>query len=365
MGIPASFAPLDHLLEEFCDLGVPGIDCAVYHHGRCVYRRQVGFRDLEQQIPMDGSELLFLYSCSKPITCTAALQLVEAGLLDLDAPLWEYMPEFRHMTVRQAEHIMPAEGPILVRHLMSMSAGFTYRMDLPCYPSFHKETQGRCPTTQLGKFLSREPLAFHPGSRWEYSVCHDVLAALVETVSAQRFSDYVDVHIFRPLEMTRSTFRLSAPDPEQIATQYTWKGTPVPCEKALQLYALGTEYESGGAGCVSCVDDMMRFAEALRTGGTILKPETIRLLAGDQTTHLDRHIFDSWGLTDYGYGLGVRCPRAGGSATDFGWDGAAGSLLAIDQANELTFFYAQHMLGTPAHINRLRLVPLIRDIVRQ
>lgn len=365
MGISVSFVSLDRLLEEFHSRGVPGIDCAVYHHGHCVYRRQVGWRDVERQCPMDGSELLFLYSCSKPITCVAALQLVEHGVLELDAPLWKYMPEFRDMTVQEEDCIVPAKGPILVRHLMSMSAGFTYRLDLSCYPSFQKETHGRCPTAQLARFLSQEPLAFQPGSRWEYSVCHDVLAALVEQVSGQRFSDYVDTHIFQPLGMTRSTFCLSAPDPEQIASQYTWKGEAVPCEKSLQFFAFGTEYESGGAGCISCVDDMMLFAEALRTGGFILKPETIRLLATDQTTQLDRRVFDSWGLTDYGYGLGVRCPRAGGNATDFGWDGAAGSFLAIDQENELTFFYAQHMLGTPTEIDRFRLVPLIRDICRQ
>jgi CubicO group peptidase (beta-lactamase class C family) len=193
-------------------------------------------------------------------------------------------------------------------------------------------------------------------------MCHDVLAALVEKVSGQRFSDYVRDHIFVPLGMHRSSFRHDISHPELLAEQYEYRqGVRVNCGKFLQLCNFGPEYESGGAGCVSCTDDYIRFTEALRLGHRILKPETVDLLASDQTTNLDRHVYDDWGMTHYGYGMGVRCPREGYSTTDFGWDGVAGSLMAVDKKNEISIFYAQHVLGSPVHNDRLAMLPIIQE----
>lgn len=360
------FAPLDQLLEQFHQRGIPGIDCIVYHRGKCVYRRYLGWRDEENKIPMDGNEQFFLYSTSKPITCAAGLQLVERGLLDLDAPLYRYMPEFEHMQVREGDSLVPARTPILVRHLFSMSAGFTYQLDLPYLQEFEKQTGGLCPTAKLGQFISKEPLIFHPGTGWEYSMCHDVLAALIEKVSGQRFSDYVRDHIFIPLGMQRSSFHHDIPFPELMAEQYQYcQGVRVNCGKFLQLCDFGPEYECGGAGCVSCTEDYIRFVEALRLGQVILKPESVDLMATDQTTNLDRHVLDEWGMVQWGYGLGVRCPREGFTTTDFGWDGAAGALMAVDRVNEISVFYAQHVLGSPIYNDRNKILLIVQEICAQ
>lgn len=360
------FAPLDQLLEEFHRCGIPGLDCIVYHRGKCVYRRYIGWRDEENKIPMDGTEQFFLYSASKPITCAAGLQLVEQGLLDLDSPLFHYMPEFAKMKVREGTELVPARNPILVRHLFSMSAGFTYQLDLPYVQRFRERTGGLCPTGRLGSFLAEEPLIFHPGTGWEYSMCHDVLAALIEKVSGQRFSDYVKEHIFRPLGMDCSSFHREYPHPERMAEQYEYRqNVRCNCGKFLQMCDFGAEYESGGAGCVSSTGDYIRFAEALRLGHGILKPESVDLLASDQTTRLDRHVFDDWGMQRYGYGMGVRCPREGYDTTDFGWDGVAGALMAVDRKYEYSMFYAQHVIGFSDRVDRFRLLPVIREACAQ
>ena len=74
------FEKLTSVLEDFIDQGVPGCDCVVYHKGKCVYRKFLGYSDKENKIEMNGKEVYNLYSCSKVITCTAALMLYERGI---------------------------------------------------------------------------------------------------------------------------------------------------------------------------------------------------------------------------------------------------------------------------------------------
>ena len=74
------FEELTKKLDSFLDLGTPGYDCAVYHKGKCIYRHYEGYSDVENHTPMNGKEKYYIYSCSKVITCTAALQLLEKEL---------------------------------------------------------------------------------------------------------------------------------------------------------------------------------------------------------------------------------------------------------------------------------------------
>lgn len=91
--------------DSFLDLGLPGFDLAVYKDGNCILRHMNGYRDYENKVKMNGKERYNIYSCSKPITCTAALQLWEKGLFSLEDKLSDYMPEFGEMTVKTANGI--------------------------------------------------------------------------------------------------------------------------------------------------------------------------------------------------------------------------------------------------------------------
>ena len=73
------FSRLTEFLDSFIEAGIPGYDCIVYHKGECVYRHFNGYSDIVNKIPMNGEERYNIYSCSKPITCVAALQLYEKG----------------------------------------------------------------------------------------------------------------------------------------------------------------------------------------------------------------------------------------------------------------------------------------------
>ena len=122
------FTKLSQKLYSFIEMGVPGYDCVIYHKGECVYRKYNGYSDRENKIPMNGKELYNIYSCSKVITCTAALQLYERGMFNLDDKLSKYMPEFETMYVQTDEGLKKAEKDITIKDLFCMSAGFSYNL---------------------------------------------------------------------------------------------------------------------------------------------------------------------------------------------------------------------------------------------
>ena len=338
------FEKLTELLDSFLENGIPGYDCVVYHKGECVYRHMNGYSNFENKVTMTGNELYNIYSASKMITCTAALMLWEKGLYDLEDDLSLYLPEFKEMYVRTENGVQKAKNSIKIKNLFCMTAGLTYHLDLPQIKKCQEETEGRCPTRELVRYLAKEPLFFEPGERFEYSLCHDVLAALVEEISGMRFGEFVRQNIFEPLDMKNSTFLLDDSQIEKVSCQYAFDTELkriVECPKTI-MYKLGTEYESGGAGCITTLEDYIKFLEGLRTE-KLLKVETIELMSTNQLT--DKQLENYW-VEGAGYGLGVSCSRKKGDNTDFGWGGAAGAYPIVDLKREISFFYIQHVLNT-------------------
>lgn len=340
------FTELTKFLDSFLEMGVPGYDCIVKHHGETVYRHWNGYANRETKAPMTGKEHVFIYSCSKVITVTAALQQYEKGRFQLDDKLADYIPEYSHMMVRTKDGLVPAKGPMTIRQLFTMTAGLDYNLASPSLKKAREATGGLCPTLETIRYLAQEPLCYEPGAIWQYSLAHDVLAALVEVWSGQEFNSYVTEHIFRPSGMTESTFLPTDEQLKTVAQLYRGggEGAPVEVIPTVNGYQLGRGYASGGAGCLSTLEDYILFLEGLRTF-KLLKPETIALMTTDQLTDAQRKTY--WN-TELGYGLGVRCklPR-GAKRADFGWGGAAGAWLSIDQENDYTAFYIQHVLNSP------------------
>ena len=355
------------LLKSFEAMGIPSIDCVVYHRGKCVFRYLAGTSDEARTRPVDGSELYNLYSCSKLITCTAALQLVERGDLRIDSAVGDYLPEFRKLTKRVDGRIEPVRNTMTVRQLFTMTAGLTYDTNTDNLRRCYADTDGEMPTREVMKYLAQDPLAFEPGTGWRYSLCHDVLAAVVEVVSGMRFGEYVKKHIFDPVGMKHSTFLLPDERLPEIAAQYSWHADErkfVPIGPRITPYKLGSRYESGGAGCVSTVDDYIAFLENLRTGETLLRRGTVEMMSTPQIPpEFEKGMPDypprPFMLAGYSYGLGVRCPKPGTDNPDFGWGGAAGAYLAIIPSLETTFFYVQHALSSPVQQPRKDLTDAV------
>ena len=335
------------LCRHFLEMGIPGFDLIVYKDGQCILRHIDGYADLENKIPMQGKEKYHIYSCSKLLTCVAAMQLWERGMFSLEDEISKYIPAFKEMTVKTENGIQKAKNPIKIHQLFQMTAGLNYDLQTPALKEYYEACDHRCPTVETVEKIAKTPLEFEPGTLWRYSLCHDVLAALVEKLSGQRFEDYVKEHIFDPLGMEHSDFLHPMEDWEGFARQYRYNaetGEFQPWWK--NMYRPGREYASGGAGCVSTVEDYIKFLEALRIGDVILKKDTVAMMAQDRLTEQQRAAY-TYGTPAIGYGLGVRTPRNDPSRTEFGWGGAAGAFASVDPVNNITIYYAQHVLLAP------------------
>lgn len=338
---------LDAVLNGFTEMGIPGWDCIVMQDGKVVYRKMDGFSDYERTLPVSGKERYNLYSCSKPITCVAALKLWEEGKYKLSDKLSDYMPEFENMTVKTAEGVVAAEKPILIKNLFTMTSGFDYGVGWPIRERMRKETNCECATRDVMREFANVSLPYQPDAQWQYGLSHDILAGLVEVISGERFGEYVRKNIFEPLGMDNSTFLLPDEELDTISAQYRYNAETKeykPIGPEIDVYKYGSLYESGGAGVVSTVEDYIKFLEALRVGDVILKKETIDLMTSNILTEEQAKTY--WRTASHGYGLGVRTPKEGVSF-DFGWGGAAGSFLLVDRTHNVTMFYAQHVLSSP------------------
>ena len=349
------FENVKKLLDISVNMGTPALDVSVFHNGKEVFSERRGCFD-EEGTPLSGDELYNIYSCSKFITCAAALKLYEDGKFSLEDDVADYIPAFGDMRVIKNGGIYKAENRIKIKNLFTMTTGMRYDTKAEEIKEGREMTDGKCPTVEMMKYLAKMPLEFEPGERWRYSFSHDVIAALVETVSGKRFGEYVKQVIFDPLGMSDTTYLLPDEKLDRICAQYRFdkkENKYVNVGKLIQNYKLGSEYESGGAGAVSTVKDYMKFLEAIRTG-RIISEQT---LAAMQRNYLRAEQFGCyWGAHSYGYGLGVRVPLGDGKRTDFGWGGAAGAFCAVDPINNITVYYSQHVLSSPFSTVRKDLI---------
>ncbi len=283
-------------------------------------------------------------------------------------------------------NIRKAETPITFRHLFTMSAGLTYNLESDAIRLLQKEKPD-ADTVTVAKYIAKDPLRFEPGSRYVYSLCHDVLAALVEIISGMSFGEYVKKNIFAPLGFENDvTYKRTAETYGKMASQYSFaeavdtNAVSSPSGEAFwkeiskdSMFVLTSNHESGGAGMAITADAYAAFAYALASlgrcpnGERLLASGTVNLMRTSQGLPNARQHFDTMARQrGYDYGLGVRTLvdiaslGSNGALGEFGWDGAGGCYTVIDPKNELSFFYARHiMYGGVADYTQTR----IRNIV--
>ncbi|MCR4885352.1 MAG: beta-lactamase family protein [Clostridiales bacterium] len=352
------FTKLEKYLDGLRREHVPGCDIAVYQDHRLLYRHQAGYRDEAGESPVRPDDTYWLYSATKLFTTCAAMQLIRQGKISLDDPVGDYLPAYRHLTVKTPDGPRPARRTLTVRHLMSMQSGMTYDLESPSVKAALK-ARPDADTRTLVDAMAGEPLEFEPGENFLYSLSHDVLAAVIEEAGGKRFSDYLQKHVFSPLGLKTMDFSIRRK--ERQSAQYFWH----PEEKRLiafsneeNRYRLSPRYESGGAGLTGDVEDYALFADALACGGEtkdgkeILAPEMIQLWRANQLGPVSRVSFDTWNRKGYSYALGVRTRvdlalGGPGSLGEFGWDGAAGAWTMVDPARRLSAFFAMHVHNHP------------------
>ena len=375
-----NFEYMKNFMDSLTEWIVLGNSVVIYKDGKKVFEYSSGYSDLEKKIKKTGEEQLYIYSCSKVATVTAALQLYEQGKFLLSDPLYEYLPEFKKMYVKDGDRIKAAENPITIRDLFTMTAGLSYATNTPAFEKARKLTDGKMDTRTVIKCLAEEPLLFEPGARWNYSLCHDVLAVLAEVVSGMRFSEYMKKYIFEPLDMNNSYYH--TPNDVIISPQYIYEIQDTKNIVELQQkehtigvvkraygneLVFGENYDSGGAGIITTVDDYAKFAAALANSGTglnnnrILSSATVKLMKTNQLNEAQRKTMNWRRLRGYGYGLGVRTlidkaeSGSNSSIGEIGWGGAAGATIIADTEEKVALFYAHHMLNPQEEYYQPRL----------
>ncbi len=351
-----NFEKLDNFMKEMPLRGIPMCELAVAKDGKVVYRIGVGHSDAQRTKPVTNHDLYWIFSATKVITCIAAMRLVEEGKLHLDDPVAKYIPEYANLTVKHEDgSVTPAKNILTIEHLFTMTGGLTYDLNTPAIRAAATPT---ATTLDVVRAMAKDPLIFEPGTHYKYSLCHDVLAAVVEVVTGMRFADYLDQLIFKPLCIKDMGFHPNDEQKSRFSAMYTFKsGTMTATEiKCINKYGLYPNYDSGGAGLFASVDEYIKIIAVIANGGItadgyrILKPETIAMM---QVNHLHddaRNDFISGMLYGYGWGLCGRVHMdqavslSPSPLGEFGWDGAANAFVMVDPINHVAVYY-----GTQIH----------------
>ena len=339
-----------------------------------------GYADVKSGKKVRYDSIFRLYSQTKPVTAAAVALLMERGLLDVGSWVSDFLPGFKNPQVCLADGTLrPAARPVTVSDLLSMTAGMSYPGGHPCEMEttrIFNENQRRMNegkgmgTVEFADALGRAPLSFDPGTNFKYSVCADVLGAIVEIVSGKPFSRFLKEELFEPLGMEDTAFYVPDKKADRFVTCYqrTQNGLTEFHSPRLCVgdYTREPAFASGGAGLVSTLADYGKFAAMLLNGGVsagrrILSAETVKWLTSPQLhgAQVD-WLWDN--LKGHSYGKLMRfCVdpgRVAGLARlgEYGWDGWLGTYFANFPRENMTLLCYQNTKdsGTTPMMRKIR-----------
>ncbi|MFI7500113.1 serine hydrolase domain-containing protein [Streptomyces sp. NPDC049687] len=383
---------LDQHVAHYVDEGrLPGFLVAVSRGGRVAHLTTQGRRDIAAGLPVEADTLYRIYSMTKPVTSVAALILMEEGRLGLDDPVADHLPAFAGQRVYAGGSgsdlkTRPVEQPILIRHLMTHTAGLTFAF-YHCHPvdALYREAgleSAVLPGSNLAETVdayARLPLQFEPGTQWNYSVATNVLGRIIEVVSGQPLDTFLAERIFRPLGMPDAGFQVTEEQTGRLAELYGDADDggiePIP---GLPLFGR-PRFLSGSGGMVATAYDIHRFSELLRRRGELdgvrlLAPETVDLMTrnhlpggADLRAFGSRPAHDEPGNDGVGFGLGVsvvidpdRTQAPSGLGT-YGWSGVATTTFWIDPSRDLSVQFLTQLRPRRS----LKLYPDLKRLVHE
>lgn len=351
--------PIDLLLESAVKSSeIPGVIAVAANSDGVIYQGVSGKSDISSNSDMSIDSILQIFSMTKPITSVAVMQLVEKGEVELDVAASTYLPMLRSAQVLEGfdeggKPILRApETAVTVRQLLTHTSGYVY--EIWNVNAAQNAQIGQVSSISSGGdgFLAA-PLAFDPGTRWEYGIGTDVLGVLITAVTGQSLEDYFSENIFEPLQMYETSFHLAEQDLPRLATTYSKSNSG---DLTALPIRLNNPFLSGGGGLVSTAPDYVRFLRALLNdgeldGARILNDETIDLMAQNHIGDLEAgssggsvmpelsNPFDFFpGSVDrFGLGFLINSNQVSGgrAAGSLAWAGLANTYFWIDRENDV------------------------------
>lgn len=372
-----------------------GTNLLVYKDGKELGYWQSGMADIEMEKKYSRDTIFRLYSMSKPVTCVAAMILVEEGKLDLAEEAANYIPAFWNLQVctEKGRSGKPRKAlrNILIQDLLNMTSGYTYgawseesprgehlTSDLIMKLNEDVAGENKITTQEVAEQLAGIPVSFEPGTDYNYGLSADILGAVIEKASGMKFSQFLKKRIFDPLGMEDTAFYVSEDKQNRLSKVY--KCVRNDNVQKLELFTdghLGIQaemdhapaFESGGAGLCSTVDDYMKFALMLTNDGElngkrILQKKTVDFLCHARLRDDLQQKFNQKmpHLCGYTYCNLLRVAYEPGKANtitdyeEFGWDGWLGPYVSVDLKNNLTIVMTMQRTdtGTSAPTRRVK-----------
>ena len=381
------------LKKEVADGSFRGAVVMVARKGKLVYHDAVGMQSASA--PMTEETIFRIYSMTKPLASVAAMILVEDGRIQLTDPVGKFLPGFDKLQVSVASktaegmayNIVAAERAMTVQDLLRHTSGLAYgelTQNAPVKEGLERagvyrkdldfEQRGVAPAEQI-EGMAKVPLAYQPGTTWNYSVSVDVLGRVVEAASGKRLSEFLEERLLKPLKMRDTAFSLPQAKLARLAEPLDndrFSGAP----NRLIDVSYVPKNDSGGAGGVSTAGDYIRFAQMMMNGGTldgarVISRTTVRLMTSD---HLGTFINQPMqpgelllGTKGYTFGLGFAVRQGDGvggvpgSAGEFLWAGYAGTFFWVDPKEQVT---AVLMTQAPSP-NRAYFRRMVKQLVYQ
>ncbi len=347
---------------------LPGIVVAAGGRDEAGFVEAYGVRRLGAPEPMVPDTVAWIASMTKAVTAVAAMRLVEAKRLSLDAPAVEMLPELAQVQVldgfdKAGQPLLRApRTAITLRHLLSHTSGFSYEM-------WSKETikarkaLGLPPMTSGKKAALMLPLLFEPGEAWHYGIGLDWVGRMVEVATGQTLGTHFAETIFGPLGMVDTAFRLRDDMRGRMASVHARgpDGVLTPIDMIIEQ---DPEFESGGGGLYSTARDYLAFARMILNGGRhgrerLLSPVTVAMMAQDQIPRMavqpmisampaatnDADFFPGqhcgWGLS---FLVNRQTSPQGRAAGGLAWAGLANTYYWIDHGRGTTGIFISQVL---------------------
>lgn len=370
-----------------------GASVLVAQGGREVYYHDCGLRDVAANQPWQRDTVARIYSMTKPVTSVAIMMMAERGLFHLDAPLSDFIPAFSEMrclvsgatSIDQTEACATPTLHQLLTHTSGLSYGFNPGVLGAEMAEQHIEFRGdKLTMAQMADKVAALPLAFAPGSRWEYSVATDVLGRVIEVVTGKTLEQFFIDEIFDPLSMNETRFVVPPAAKDRFAACYTplagnafsvgkvdtGADTLRQLDGADKSPFLNPQIQSGGGGLVGTIDDYLKFTEMMRTGGAgLIGPKTLDFMMrnhlGGDIASMGPRSFAEQPMEGMGFGLGGAVlldagrARAPGSIGDFSWGGMASTAFWIDPVFELSVIFFTQLIPSSAYPARPQLRALV------